>query len=239
MFSVKHLSVECGQQRLVNQLSFTVNAGERWVVLGENGCGKSNLLNACAGIASTGRSAAFEQLSFGGHRFTSHTLKPQVLSSLRSYCPQRLDWNLQLTPMQLAGLLHVNTAALGLPHQWMTAPVSQRSGGEQQRIAIALTTAQAPALCFLDEPLTHLDEVQQVQCLTQLKATGKALVMVSHHIRLSLAWATHALLPAGNGAWLAGEVASVCQTASVAVAYGISEHEAQRLLTGQLNFQPF
>jgi energy-coupling factor transporter ATP-binding protein EcfA2 len=97
-----------------------------------------------------------------------------------------LDWNLQLTPMQLAGLLHVNTAALGLPHQWMTAPVSQRSGGEQQRIAIALTTAQAPALCFLDEPLTHLDEVQQVQCLTQLKATGKALVMVSHHIRLSL-----------------------------------------------------
>ncbi len=240
MFSATQLTVSCASKPLVNALSFTVNAGERWVILGANGCGKSSLLNACAGIPSAGRSVQFEQLSFGKQRFSPATLTPQAIARLRSYCPQRLDWNLQLSPLQLAGLLNIDinvaSSALNLPASWLHASVGQRSGGEQQRIAIALTTAQAPSLCFLDEPLTHLDEVQQVQRLSQLKGTGKTMVMVSHHIRLSLAWATHALLPTGNGVWLAGEVGAVCNPLSIANAYGISSDEAGRLLAGQTLF---
>jgi ABC-type cobalamin/Fe3+-siderophores transport system ATPase subunit len=151
-----------------------------------------------------------------------------------------LDWNTALTPLQLAGLLDIDLQALDLPVVWLHQALSQRSGGEQQRIALALTMAQTPSVCFLDEPLTHLDEVQQLHALTQLKTmgetTGTALLMVSHHIRLSVAWATHVLLPAGNGAWLTGDVVSICTAQNLATAYGISVDQAQRLLAGQALF---
>jgi iron complex transport system ATP-binding protein len=240
MFSVANLSIRTSEKSLVNQLSFTMQAGERWVVLGANGCGKSSLLQACAGLPTAGRAVHFDQLSLPTQHFQFGQHTPAALAPLRSVCPQRLDWNTSLTPLQLAGLLDIDLKALDVPASWLHQALSQRSGGEQQRIAIALTTAQAQALCFLDEPLTHLDEVQKLHTLTQLKtmgeATGKSLLMVSHHIRLSVAWASHVLLPAGDGAWLAGDVASICTAENIATAYDISLDQAQRLLDGQALF---
>jgi len=51
MFSIANLSIRTNEKNLVNHLSFTMLAGERWVVLGANGCGKSSLLQACARAA--------------------------------------------------------------------------------------------------------------------------------------------------------------------------------------------
>jgi ABC-type cobalamin/Fe3+-siderophores transport system ATPase subunit len=124
-----------------------------------------------------------------------------------------------------------------LPAIWLRQPIGQRSGGEQQRIALALTLAHAAPLVFLDEPLTHLDEVQQIQTLQHLTASGKTLIMVSHHIRLSLAFATHVLLPVsaiGQGAWLAGTRDTVANIENLAAAYNINTHLAAQLLAGNV-----
>lgn len=240
-FNVERLSIQTNGKSprvLAENLSFAMHAGERWVVLGANGCGKSSVLSACAGLSTAGRSVSFDILRYAQHGFQSNQATPAMLAPLRSVCPQRLDWNTALTPLQLAHLLALdrstNDSALSFPHEWLSQPVLMRSGGEQQRIAIALTVQQAASVCFLDEPLTHLDEVQQMQVLTSLKqhahATGKAMMMVSHHIRLSLAWASHVLLPAGQGRWLAGTVADIATPQNIAQAYGIDTTQAHVLL---------
>jgi ABC-type glutathione transport system ATPase component len=64
MFSITNLCIHTREKNLVNHLSFIMQAGERWVVLGANGCGKSSLLQACAGLPTTGRTVHFDQLSF-------------------------------------------------------------------------------------------------------------------------------------------------------------------------------
>jgi iron complex transport system ATP-binding protein len=236
MFSIDCLRIETDDNVLLQSLSLTMLPAQRWVVLGANGCGKSSLLHACAGIPMAGRRVSFESMQLGTHTLQPAHVNPAILARLRSVCPQRLDWNTALTPAQLASLLKVTTSALNVPPAWHHQALSRRSGGEQQRIAMALTVGQSANVCFLDEPLTHLDEVQQVQALTMLKNSGKTVLMVSHHLRLSMSWASHALLAQGHGQWLQGPVHSVCSADNVAQAYDIPVAQARRLLLGELLF---
>jgi iron complex transport system ATP-binding protein len=229
---------------LVHGLNWSINAGERWIILGANGCGKSSLLHACAGLALQGRTIHYERLRFAQHAFTPSTANLQRFATLRSYCPQRLDWNLELTPVQLASLLNIDLAndhftAANLPASWMHQAIGQRSGGEQQRIALALTLTHPAPIVFLDEPLSHLDEVQQMQVLELLKSSGKTIVMVTHHIRLSLGFATHVLMPAAStklnandkrGLWQAGVCSDMINSHNLAQAYRVDLSIAQRLL---------
>ncbi len=247
VFEVQNLNIFAGGRCLVRGLSFAMQAGQRWLVLGANGCGKSSMLNACAGLHTEGRSVSLNRLSMGSLRLMGAAqvrahANAHALASVRNVCPQRLDWNAALTPVQLADLLGVSLGEplSEIPKSWLNQALAQRSGGEQQRIALALFAAHNAPILLLDEPLTHLDEVQQMQALQRLSCvsstTGKTMLMVSHHIRLSLSWATHVLMPSQvgndgpNGLWLAGTVQDCVNAGSLANAYGIDESLARSLL---------
>ncbi len=231
------------RDNLVHALNWSIKMGERWVILGANGCGKSSLLHAAAGLSLAGRTASYDAISFGNHTFTPKNVCLHTLAKLRSYCPQRLDWNVQLTPIQLANLLNIDMNATAfiaadLPRVWLHQAIAKRSGGEQQRIALALSLAHSAPIVFLDEPLSHLDEVQQMHTLDLLKHSGKTIVMVSHHIRLSLAFATHVLMPAKHTnqtqqhTWLAGVCYDVVNVDTLAAAYCVDAVIAQELMSG-------
>jgi iron complex transport system ATP-binding protein len=246
LFTVQHLNIHTltqPQHCLVKQLSFKVHAGERWVILGANGCGKSSILQATAGLPLAGRAVDYASIHIMGHHYTPRTAGIKAFTALRNYCPQRLDWSAYLTVLQLADLLNINPCLNEngflnrLPQSWLSQPLSRRSGGEQQRIALSLTLAQAAQLIFLDEPLNHLDEVQQLQHLAVLKHSGKTLIMVSHHIKLSLNFSTHVLMPStidaqGNQQWVAGACRDIITPQSLAAAYNIDTALAAQLLVG-------
>lgn len=231
------------QRNLTAHLSFEVQSGERWVILGANGCGKSSILHACAGLPLIGRQVNYDFIHLIKHTYTPNTANIKDFAKLRSYCPQRLDWSGHLSVLQLINLLNINTSIHNnyflnnLPELWLSQPISQRSGGEQQRIALSLTLAQQANLMFLDEPLNHLDEVQQLQHLEILKHSGKTLVIVSHHIKLSLNFSTHVLMPSsididGNQQWIAGTCRDIVNINSLATAYNIDTLLAAQLLKG-------
>ncbi len=246
LFSISNLSINTlsnHQRNLAAHLSFEVQSGERWVILGANGCGKSSVLHACAGLPLAGRQADYDFIHLINHTYTPNTANIKDLAKLRSYCPQRLDWSGHLTILQLISLLNINTSTgsnyflNNLPRFWLSQPISQRSGGEQQRIALSLTLAQQAHLVFLDEPLNHLDEVQQLQHLEILKQSGKTFVMVSHHIKLSLNFSTHVLMPSsidlmGNQQWIAGTCRDIVNVNNLAAAYNIDTVLATQLLKG-------
>jgi iron complex transport system ATP-binding protein len=74
---------------------------------------------------------------------------------------------------------------------------STLSGGEQQRVLLATSIAQCPAVMLFDEPSTYLDVHQQLQCfstLAELACEGALCIAVTHDLNLALAHASRVIL---------------------------------------------
>ncbi len=208
-----------GGRVLFDKLSFWVRAGERWVVLGCNGAGKSSLLAALAGI---------HPIDAGEVRLQGRPLgawRRSELAAWRAWSPQFWSDPFAATVVETATIARDRSA------WWAAAPgehpdaeaarilerldlaaladvdVRRLSGGERQRVALATTLLQAAPLLLLDEPSSHLDLAHQrllLDVLTRHAAGGGALVVSLHDIQLASELATHAVLLGATGAAVAG-----------------------------------
>lgn len=227
LLQVKNLSLKQGERLLIDDLSFRINAGEAWIVLGENGCGKSTLLSALAGwfkplhgqILLNGQSlpeVAPAQRAKSVAWQTQHDECPFPLTVLEKTLTgrhphlSRWEWegehDLALAREQLARL-DLN----GFDER----DLASLSGGERRRVALATALMQQALLMLLDEPLSQLDlrhQQQALQVLRTERAAGRSMVMVSHDPNHAVQFATHALLLFGNGQWQAGVLAEVLNT---------------------------
>ncbi|KNY33487.1 ABC transporter ATP-binding protein [Agrobacterium sp. SUL3] len=204
LLTVRDLVVEVPARntKIIDGISFSVDAGETLGLVGESGCGKSMTCYAVAGmlprgITRTGGSIEFERDTTKSGRAADptiamifqdptsslnpvHTIGRYLESAL--YRHQGLKGNdARLEAMRLLERVGIDRAASRLrayPHQF--------SGGMNQRVMIAHALAAKPQLLIADEPTTALDVTMQAQILhllEELKAeTGMALMIVSHDL---------------------------------------------------------
>jgi peptide/nickel transport system ATP-binding protein len=204
LLTVRDLVVEVPARnvRIIDRISFSLDAGETLGLVGESGCGKSMTCYAVAdmlprGIARTGGSVEFEPCvdQFGKVAAPKiamifqdptsslnpvHTIGYYLESALRRH--QGLKGNdARMEAMRLLERVGIDRARSRLrayPHQC--------SGGMNQRVMIAHALAAKPQLLIADEPTTALDVTMQAQILhllEELKAeTGMALMIVSHDL---------------------------------------------------------
>ena len=223
LLDVQRLALHAGGlpkgRLLFDGLTFSVCAGERWVVLGPNGAGKSSLLAALAGVFACGSG----EISVLGRPLSSW--RPDALADTRAWCPQFWADPFAATVLETVRLAqhrvgwwrvtdsrddvdHARRVVdeLDLTHL-AKADVRTLSGGERQRVAVATAVLQGAPLLLLDEPASHLDlsHQQLLLGLLQRHAAGGGAVVVSLH-DLNLAWdlATHAVLLDGCGGAIAG-----------------------------------
>lgn len=176
----------------VNELSFTMEAGEILSFVGESGSGKSTLLRMLAGLLKpdsgeisfqgntlenpeeqliAGNSAikmVFQDFDLMPNMTVAENLRYPLLSYNKAYANQRVSELLQLCGIEeLAGRLP-----------------RELSGGQQQRVALARALADEPELLLMDEPFSQLDPVNKSQLLREvlriLKVAKVGLVFVTH-----------------------------------------------------------
>lgn len=183
MLELSHVQVLFGQKPVLQDLSFTLKAGQRLGVLGPSGEGKSTLLRLVAGLIKPDNGQIWNEFRHPVLVFQQPRLLPW-----RSV----LD-NVQI-PLRAQGLSA--TQATERAMYWLgqveLADVAQSwpgelSGGMAQRVALARAFALQPDLLLLDEPFSALDpalrnSLAQV-CLRCLEETGAALLYVSHQPR--------------------------------------------------------
>ena len=184
-------------------LDLTVNAGELMAIIGNSGSGKSTLLNIIGGldIPSAGRIevAGRNLVKFTARDFIEYRrdLVGFVWQNVARNLVPYLDavQNVEI-PLFLAGAADRRKRArellelVGLPHR-MHAKLGEMSGGEQQRVAIAIGMANRPKLLLADEPTGNVDSATAAtifQAFRTLNATwGVTVIIVTHDRRISRA----------------------------------------------------
>lgn len=183
MLEVRNISKSYGTKKILENVSFLGNAGERIVIVGRNGCGKTTLLNILAGIqkpdSGTLRYAGKEPLK-----------EPRVFVTVCGYVPQNnalmealsVEDNLRLWGYSRK---HPDRVILEQFHleELLKTKVSRLSGGMKRRVSIACATFGHPSILFLDEPTTALDLYYKKDINDWLKlyqSRGGLVIMTTH-----------------------------------------------------------
>jgi ABC-type Fe3+/spermidine/putrescine transport system ATPase subunit len=176
-----------GAVNAVDQVSFSIQAGEVFTLLGPSGCGKSTTLRLVAGleepddgevlihgktVAAPGRNifAAPEKRQLG-MVFQSYAIWPHLSVFENVAFPLRVRRE-SAEAIRRRVLLALDSVGLGgLAERGAT----QLSGGQQQRVALARALVYEPALLLLDEPLSNLDAKLREQMRVEIRALQKRL----------------------------------------------------------------
>jgi tungstate transport system ATP-binding protein len=183
---VQRLAFEAGGTRLLDNVSFSLQAGRRTVLLGPNGAGKSLLLRLCHGLlAPTSgevrwslegrRSARRQAMVFQHPVMLRRSAVGNITHALAAHGVARAD----RLPRANAAL-----ALAGLSHM-ARRPARVLSGGEQQRLALARAWATEPEVLFLDEPTSSLDPAatRAVETLIEgFHAASTKIIMATHDL---------------------------------------------------------
>ncbi len=189
-------SVENGGEPLIilQDISFSVTAGETVAIVGASGSGKSTLLGLLAGldIPSSGDirldGVSLTALDEDARAVLRGKLLGFVFQSFQLLPSLNALENVML-PLELAGFKASTATArdwlvrVGLEHRLKHYP-KHLSGGEQQRVALARAFAPSPRLVLADEPTGNLDAAtgqQIIDLMFELNAKqGTTLILVTH-----------------------------------------------------------
>jgi ABC transport system ATP-binding/permease protein len=170
---LKDIKLTVGSTRLLDGAELSLADGERLALVGRNGSGKSTLLKIAAGLTEADSGTRFAQPG------ATISYLPQE-PSLEGFATTRDYVEAGLAPGDDPDRAYYLLGNLGLSGLETPATLS---GGEARRAALARALAPRPDILLLDEPTNHLD-LPSIEWLEgELKATRKALVLISHDRR--------------------------------------------------------
>jgi iron complex transport system ATP-binding protein len=222
----RDVSFGYGGDDIIQSISFDLHEKSCTALIGPNGVGKTTLLRLAAGILQCNTGSVFL------NEHPLHDLALKTVARTVAFVPQQLDIPFQFTVRQVVE--QGRTPYLGL----LRGPVredrmavdraleltdltrlqhrvfNEMSGGERQRVKIALGLAQQPKLLLLDEPTQNLDIGRQVELLDLLhllKAEGITIFASIHDLQLIEGNFSTVLLLSPNASLMSGSPKEILQ----------------------------
>jgi len=241
MLEIRNVSAGYPGHPVLQDISLSVPDGAVTVIAGPNGCGKSTLLKVLAGILPASGSAVLdgqELMCLPGRQRAKKvaflpqnrtvpeiTVKNLVLHGRFPYLsyPRRYrqeDYRMAETAMEKMGVAHLADRSL-----------TTLSGGQRQKVYIAMALAQDTPVVLLDEPNAFLDIAHQLQLMEQAKALageGKTVVLVLHDLSMALDCADSMAVMSEGKCLFQGSPGDVFLSRCLDAAFGV---EMQRFWT--------
>ena len=225
---------------VLQDISLTFSQGSVTVIVGPNGCGKSTLLKAMAGILPASGSVKLD-----GRELL--TLSRRELAKTIAFLPQNRTVP-EITAKNL--VLHGRFPYLSYPRRYRQEdhrlaseamekmgigdladrPLATLSGGQRQKVYIAMALAQDTPVILLDEPNTFLDISHQLQLMEQtrqLAAEGKTVVLVLHDLAMALEYADSLAVLSGGNCLFQGNPEEIYLSGNLDRAFGVPVQRIQ------------
>src|SRR5208283_373224 len=191
---VEDLTVAYASNVILHDLTFTINRGDIFIIMGGSGCGKTTVLRSMVGLLQPTRGQVlYDGLNFwsaeheeqknitrkfgilyqSGALWSSFTLAENIALPLQQY--------MDLSPGQLKKIVSLKLALVGLAGFEEYYP-SEISGGMKKRAGLARAIALDPEILFFDEPSAGLDPISSSlldQLILELRnSLGSTIVIV-------------------------------------------------------------
>ncbi|PRY70461.1 iron complex transport system ATP-binding protein [Glaciihabitans tibetensis] len=226
---------------ILDNLTWTVDSSERWVILGPNGAGKTTLLQVAAALIhpSSGKAQILDD-TLG--RVDVFELRPRIgfaSSAMAKRIPasetvlnvvMTAAWSVTGRWNESYEDIDVRRAERVLA-EWKLDSLAERrfgslSDGEQKRVQIARAVMTDPEILLLDEPAASLDLGAREELIHLLGGYASAeeapgIVMVTHHVEEIPPGFTHALLLVHGGIYAAGPIGEVLTAEKLTGAFGV------------------
>lgn len=199
MIRVEKLSKAFGSLQVLKDVNLTVEKGERIVIIGGSGCGKSVFLRCMDFLETPDEGAVF----IGEDELTSNQKDlnrirrkvGMVFQGFHLFSHMNVLDNITLAPIKLLGLSREEAEKkaeallkmVGLESKKYTMP-DVLSGGQKQRIAIVRCLAMEPEVMLFDEPTSALDPTMVGEVLATLRLLAKqgmTMVIVTHEMEFA------------------------------------------------------
>ena len=209
LLSATALNASLGSRKVLHDVSLSLEAGHLVAPVGPNGAGKTTLLRALAGlIPSDG------DIRIGGDALASLALRERAKRF--AYLPQghMVHWPLpardivalgryphgatdpaRLSPKDIEAVLRAMQAVDVT--EFSDRRVTELSGGERSRVALARVLAVEAPVILADEPTASLDPRHQIDVMQKLRNvadTGVLVIVVTHDLGLAARFADHVLV---------------------------------------------
>lgn len=233
IIEVTHLSVRFGEQKALDDISFSLNASDFVGLAGPNGAGKTTLLRAMLGLESPYKGS----ISIFGN--TNDRVPPEHIG----YLPQHRSTINHLFPATTEEVI-----GMAVPKTWTsnkkkesihavldalqianlkTKQFTDLSGGQKQRVLLARSLVHKPTLLFLDEPSVALDPQARDSFFALLKKLntddGMTIVLVTHDTGYIGTYA-NVLLYIDTTLIYGGDFQKFCQSSAMNAYFGSHDH---------------
>ena len=197
------VSVGYDGKAVLQNLNFTVNAGDYLCIVGENGSGKSTLMKTILGLQppiagkiETGDGLKQNEIGYLPQQTAAQkdfpaSVQEIVLSGCQARCGLRPFYNRQEKQLARENIQKMQIESL------TKRCYRELSGGQQQRVLLARALCATRKMLLLDEPVSGLDPkvtAKMYQLIAELnRREGISIVMISHDIAAAVQYASHIL----------------------------------------------
>lgn len=219
------------KSEIIHLLTTAIPSGEITIIAGPNGSGKSTLLKLIAG---------FEKQWSGSIKINSNQSEEKLSKKLSIVPQSRNIPDTTVERLVLAGRFpHTK-----FPHNYSKADyneaenamkkmgildfahkdLSDLSGGQRQKVYIAMALAQNTPIMLFDEPLTYLDIRQQlelIEILKELKEEGKTILLIVHDLNIALTVADNLILMDQGRIIAQGSPAKIAESGLIDKVFGV------------------
>jgi iron complex transport system ATP-binding protein len=225
--------VECryGSIKILENVSLTFKEGDFVGILGPNGSGKSTLLKSISRtLKPTKGTVLLDKTDIYG-------MKSVDLAKHMAIVPQESNIGFSFTALDIVLMgrnphmkrfqmesekdMVIVRKAMKQTNTWQLAdrPINELSGGEKQRVVIARALAQEPRVLLLDEPLTHLDLINQLEVMDLVRDLSEKehliVLAVIHDLNIVGRYCTSAILLKDSCIYAAGPLDQVLTSANI------------------------
>ncbi len=233
---------------VLQDINLSVKAGEMVGLLGPNGSGKTTLIKLASGILKPGRG----EIRLDGRRLTS--LSRRFIASNVAVVPQQFHIPFAFTTSEVVMLGRTpffraladesetdrqvvdNSLELVGISELAERRFDELSGGERQKVILAMALAQQPKLLLLDEPTVHLDIAHQMEILELVRGLnigqGLTVIAAMHDLNLASLYFDRLILLKEGRVWADGTPKQVLTEAGISEVFAASVRVEVHPLTG-------